>query len=135
MKRTDLMLLPLVAILLTTATWSLSTQARAIAQDSPTEEPACRAQVEPDVVPATETKVVLSVSLPSDVGEVTEVRSEDGSGIDVVDFGPGDTEMSPLAIRLDIAEATTGTWWLEFKGEARTCMALLTVVSASAPSR
>lgn len=129
MQRSNLALVALVSVLVATAAWSFSTQAANPTQDDMpdlSEADACRAELEPDVV-ATGSEVAVGVTFPGDPGEITAVRSEDGSGIVVLGFDPVDIGASALTARLEIPSAAAGAWWLEFDAAGETCKALLTV--------
>lgn len=126
MKRSNTALLPLIAVLMATAAWSFSTQASNATQDDIPEMAECRAELEPKVV-AAGIEVVLGVTFPADPGEITAVRTQDGSGIVVLDFDPIEVGSSALTARLEIPRAAAGAWWLEFDAQGETCKALLTV--------
>ena len=127
MKRTKFTLLPLVAVLLATAAWSISSHARATAQEEIAEPESCRAELSPDQVSAAAGALTISVIFSREAGEIIAVASEQTSGIEIVDFAASDDPLAAFTAELDVAAAEVGTWWLEFEGEETTCRALFTV--------
>ena len=130
MQRSNLPLVSLISVLVATAAWSLGSQASSATQDDIPERSECRAQLEPEVV-AADSEVVVEVSFPASSGEITAVRSEEGSGIVVLGFDAVEAGQSALTARLEIPDAAAGTWWLEFDAKGRTCKALLTVTESA----
>lgn len=119
-------LLALVSVLAATGAWSLGAQQATDVQADTASAEACQAELDPAVV-AAGSEASVTVTFPSDAGEIEAVRSEEGSGIAILAFDPVAPGLSALIARLEVPKDAAGTWWLEFDAAGATCTALLTV--------
>lgn len=117
------------------------------------EEITCRANIAPASLLSEEQPAILQVTFSEEIGTTTEVRPQEGSGLEVVKVekpeeiekvaeteeeeqefeAAADVPAYDVQLHLNTAEAASGQWTLEFDGTMGKCVGIVDVAESVEP--